>query len=126
MGDSEERQQVVLAEGVEGDVADHDHLVVVDVEGPDEMGGGVLVDAAAHLGVHAGHPCRGLLQPITDGVLAYGHEDLGDGGLVRSKSTLKPPASGDAASLTPLRRLSPPRLERRWPPGCRAGSGSAR
>ena len=103
MGDSEERQQVVLAEGVEGDVADHDHLVVVHVEGPDEVGGGVLVDAAAHLGVHAGHPCRGLLQAVTGGVLADGHQDLSDGGLDAAQVDLEAPGIGrrDVAHATP-------------------------
>ena len=81
VGHTEERQEVVLAERVDGNVADHDHLVVVDVELLDEVVGRILVEATAHLGVHAGHPGRGIPQPVAGRVLADGHEDLGHRGL---------------------------------------------
>ena len=85
MRPSDERQQVVFAERVERNVANHHHLVVLDVECAEEVVGRFLVDAAAHLGVHARHPGGGLPEAVAIDVLADGLEDLVDGCLDASK-----------------------------------------
>ena len=50
--------QVVLAHAVDGDVADHDHLVVAGLEGDAQVVAGILVQPREDLGVHVGDPER--------------------------------------------------------------------
>ena len=78
----EERQQVVLAERVERDVLDDDHLAVVDLEDRAvEEAHRILAVARRQLRVHAvdtfGRPCE--TRPVR--VLPDLHEDLADRGL---------------------------------------------
>ena len=81
---AEERQQVVLAQAVEGDVLDDDHLAVVDVEdrvvdqpiGIDPVAGGQLA-------VHAPDARRRRGEALAIGVLAHLDQDLAHGRLDR-------------------------------------------
>src|SRR5690625_3303304 len=81
VGDPEERQQVMLAHGVEAEIAHQHQLLVVDVEGGCQRLLGVLVQAEEHLLVHPGHPGGRVLQAFAVWVLADRGEDLPDRGL---------------------------------------------
>ena len=74
-----ERDEVVLAERVQRDVAHQHHLVVIGLERDDEMARGIFVQTAADLGVHLGDPLRRAQQPVAVGVLADREEDLAHG-----------------------------------------------
>ncbi|WP_370891232.1 hypothetical protein [Janibacter sp. GXQ6167] len=50
-----EGDEVVLAGGVQGDIADDNELVVVDIEGGREQVRGVLVESGEDLRVGAGY-----------------------------------------------------------------------
>ena len=79
-GRPEERQQVVLAQGVERDVLDDDHLAVVDIEDRAvDQPLRVDVVAGGQLGVHPvnrpgvpASPCRSGSSPISTQDLAHG------------------------------------------------------
>ena len=72
---AEERHEVMLAHGVERDVAHEHHLVAMLVERGLEVDGRVLRQAGEHLLVHAGDARRGFLQALAVGVLADALED---------------------------------------------------
>ena len=76
---AEERQQVVLAQRVERDVLDDDHLAVADVEDRvvDEPLG-IDVVAGCELGVHPVDTFRGAQQALAVWVLADLEQDLAD------------------------------------------------
>ena len=73
-----EGHEVVLAHGVEGDVAEDDQLVVTLGEGGREMLGRIFPQAAEQLGVHLGDAFGGLTQPLAVGVFADGAENVSD------------------------------------------------
>ena len=78
----EERQQVVLAERVERDVLDDDHLAVVDIEDRVvDQPLGIDVVAGGQLGVHPVDALRRSDQALAVGVLADLLEDPPDGRL---------------------------------------------
>jgi hypothetical protein len=79
VGDTGERHQVVLAHRPELDVADHDHLVVADVEGRGQHVLGRHPHPAGDLGVHPRDPGGGVEQPVALGVLADRREQLSHG-----------------------------------------------
>ena len=68
---AEKRHQVVLAHGVERDVAHQHHFLVVLVERGGEVLGRVLLQTREHLLVHARHARRRLAQALAVGVLAH-------------------------------------------------------
>src|SRR3954452_126212 len=76
-----EGHQVVLAGRVHRDVLDQHQLVVVLVERARQDLPRVLPEAGEDLGVRAGHPRRGVLEPRPVGVLPHRDEQLPDGGL---------------------------------------------
>jgi len=86
---AEEGQQVVLAERVERDVLDDDHLAVADLEDR-AVHEALRVDviAGGQLGVHAVDPLGRRPEPLAAGVLAHLDEDLADG-------RLDPPIRGE-------------------------------
>src|SRR6478609_6827393 len=71
-----ERHEVVLAHRPELDVADQHHLVVAEVEGRGQHVRGGLAQAGGQLLVGAGHPGRGVPEPLTVGVLPEGDQQL--------------------------------------------------
>jgi hypothetical protein len=75
-----ERHEVVLAHGVQRDVADHDHLVVVGLEGHPEVAARVLVEAGGDLGPHAGDAVGRVVQALAGDVLADRRQQLAHGG----------------------------------------------
>ena len=79
MGGADERQQVVLADRLQADVAQDDHLLVLLVEAALEQRAGVLAQAAEDLGVHLGDPLRRPPQPFAGRVLADRREQIGHG-----------------------------------------------
>src|SRR5580700_10239492 len=79
VGAAEERDEVVLAEGGEGDVTHHDHLVVLGREGDLEVTGRVVVEAGEELLVHGRDPVGRGEEAVAVGVLADGLEELVDG-----------------------------------------------
>ena len=79
---AEERQQVVLAERVERDVLDDDHLAVVDLEdGAVEEPGGILAISGHQLAVHPVDAVGRADETGSVGVLPDLGEDLAHGGL---------------------------------------------
>ena len=76
VGDPRERQQVVLAEGGEGDVAQDDHLLVPLVKGRLEMLLRVFAQTGEELCVRLGDTMRRALQPLSIGIFADGEQDL--------------------------------------------------
>src|SRR5215213_2628197 len=74
MGDAAERQQVVLAQGVERDVARYDELVVTAVV---RERGGVEVRGRQQLGVHGGHPARRIAPRLVVEVDAERGQEVG-------------------------------------------------
>jgi hypothetical protein len=80
MGLALEGHEVVLADGVEGDVLEDDQLVVFLVEVGLEELGGILPQAAEKFGVHLGDAGGGACEAFTVGVFADGDEDLANGG----------------------------------------------
>ena len=75
----EEREQVVLAEAVEGDPLHDDHLAVVDVEDRAvDQPLGVDVIAGGQLGVHPVDPRRSAAEALPLGILAHLGEDRAD------------------------------------------------
>src|SRR5215204_321230 len=73
---SVERDEVVLAVAGDRDVADHHHLVVIGLEGGDDVTTRVLAQPAENLLVHVGDPPRRVLETVPVRVLADGFEDL--------------------------------------------------
>ena len=144
VGPPHERDQVVLAQRGERDVADHDHLVVVGGERHLEVVGRILVEPGEELLVHPGHPAGRHLEAVAVGVLADGGQDLPDGRSIRFVSTLivrihlstrRLPATGMSATRStwsgtprPVGSRGPPDSVRRVVVGVDrpAGCGSAR
>ncbi len=62
-----ERDEVMLAERREGDVANHHHLVVTGFEGHAKVFARVRFDAFEELDVHVGDATRGLEQTLAIG-----------------------------------------------------------
>ena len=90
-----------------------------------EVGVGLLVEARAHLGVHAGHPLGGVPEAVAVGVLADGLEDLRTALAMRSRSIgvsigELPAVDGQSSSGTGS-RLGQPQV----PPSGGAASGAA-
>ena len=81
VGVAHEREEVVLADAVEGDVADEHDLVVLFVEGLREVHPRILPEAAEHLGVHPRHAGGRFEQAFAVGILPDGGEDFTDGPL---------------------------------------------
>ena len=71
-----EWKKVMLADAVEGDVADEHDLVVFFGERLAKMHLRIGVQPAEHLRIHAGHAARRFQEPLAIGVLAYGQQDL--------------------------------------------------
>src|SRR4051812_40019070 len=78
--DAHERQQMVLAERVERDVADEHELVVVAVV---REGGGVERLGGQELGVSGGHPARRLAEALVAEIGAERLEQVAGGALDR-------------------------------------------
>ena len=130
---AQERDQVVLAQRGERDVAHHDHLVVLGGEGDFEVAGRVVRQPGEQLLVHAGDPPGRVDQPVAVDVLAYGDQDLRDGRLAlaqrlpprilldhlvlrlpRRRTRRRGGPLGDYGNAPPHRARSP----RRTRPGC--------
>src|SRR5690606_29174004 len=93
-----ERDEVVLAHGVEGDLPDHDDLLVMLVtKGDLEHLAGIGVQAFEHLGVEASHAFGCLQETLPPGVLAqcldYLPHGLLDTGCVYRHPPRLPPAT---------------------------------
>ena len=71
-----ERNEMVLAHAGHGDVAHHDHLVVVGLERDREVVRRVLVDPGEDLLVHVRDARRRADEPVAIRVFADGFEDL--------------------------------------------------
>src|SRR5690242_10026491 len=71
-----ERHQMVLARRVEGDVADHHHLVVTGLERDGEVLCRVLAEPDEDLLVHARHATGRGPQTVAVGILTDRHQDL--------------------------------------------------
>ena len=71
-----ERSEMMLTHRIQRDVAHQHHLVVVGLEGHDEMPRGVLVEPAEDLAVHLGDAARGAQQSVALRVLADREENL--------------------------------------------------
>ncbi len=79
---AEERQQMVLAHGTEGDVADEHGVArraLLDGDRASQVLAGVLADAAEELRVRVGDARRGVGQAVAGRILADRVEDLQDG-----------------------------------------------
>ena len=74
-----ERNEVVLADRVQRDVAHEHHLVVVGLERDDEMARRILRQAGADLRVHLGDARRRAQQAVAVGIFADRGEDLAHG-----------------------------------------------
>src|SRR5919107_315871 len=81
MGDPCERQQVMLAERGEGDIAQHDHLLVPLVEGRLEVLFWVLAQPSEELRVRFGDAMWRALQAFSIRIFADGEQDLAHGRL---------------------------------------------
>ena len=79
VGVAHEGKEVVLADAVEGDVADEHDLVVFFGEGLAEMHLRVGVQPAEHLGIHAGHAGRRFQQALAIGIFTHSQQDLANG-----------------------------------------------
>jgi hypothetical protein len=87
---------VVLAQRVERDVLDDDHLAVVDVEdGAVDQAFGVDVIAGGQFRVHPVDALRRAGQALAVRVLADLHEDVPDGGLHPAVGALITPLAFD-------------------------------
>ena len=75
MRHAEERHEMVLAHGVERDVAHEHHLLVMLVKRRLEVLGGVFHKAREHLLVHLRHALWRLEQPFPIRVLAHALQD---------------------------------------------------
>ena len=62
-------EQVMLAHGVQGDIADDDHLIVIPLIKKLDMPPGVLLQPAEDLRIHPGHAVRCLLKALTVRIL---------------------------------------------------------
>jgi hypothetical protein len=78
VGDALERQQMVLAETHQLDVANEHELLVVRLERRGEHLGRVDPQAGEELGVGPGHPGGGADQAVAVRILTEGDEDLPD------------------------------------------------
>ena len=78
---AEEGHQVVLAHGVEGDVADEHQLPVILAKRFVQHFGGVLVQPGAGFAVGARYASRSFLQPLAVGVLPDGEKQFTNGRL---------------------------------------------
>ena len=82
MRPADEGQQVVLADGIQGDVLDQHQLVVAGALVEDfQKVFGVCLQPGEDFLVHAGHPGGGFQQALPAGVLAHGLQDFPDGAL---------------------------------------------
>ena len=79
VGVAHEREEVVLADAVEGDVADEHDLVIFFGECLAEMHLRVSVQPAEHLGIHAGHAGRRFQQALAIGIFAHRQQNLANG-----------------------------------------------
>ena len=104
MADAEERQQVVLAQRIDLDVADDDHVVGLDLEdGGFQQGGGVLLVAAGEIGPRGGGAFRGGFQAFAVGIFAHRDEHLAEkflhgGGFSHKRDAGAMPKRGLAAA----------------------------
>ena len=80
VGLAEERHQVMLAHGVEIDVAHKHHFAAVLIERGGEMHSRVFRQAGEHLFVHTGNACRRLLQTLAVGILAHAFQNHANAG----------------------------------------------
>ena len=95
MGAADERQDVMLAHGVERDIAhDNELLVALLVELFAQMAGRVVRQAREELLARARHAVRRAHEARAIRVLADADEQLADGGL-----DARPVDAGDVASL---------------------------
>ena len=76
-----ERHEVVLADAVEGDVAQDHHLLVADVELHLEQALGIDAESLEEFAVHAGDARRRLGEALAVGVFADGEDHLAEGAL---------------------------------------------
>src|SRR5207237_5093274 len=74
-----ERNEVVLADRVERDVADEDHLVVVGFERDDEVARRILREPREDFGVHLGDARGRTHQTVAVGVFPDREQDLAYG-----------------------------------------------
>jgi hypothetical protein len=72
---ADKRHEVVLANRVQGDVAHHDHLVVIGLEGDVQLGGGIVPDPREYLLVHVGDPLGSAQESVPVGILADRFQD---------------------------------------------------
>ncbi len=79
VADAEEGQEVVLAQRIDFDVADDDHVVGFDLEhGGIEEGGGILFVAADEVGPGLGGPLGRPAKAFAFGILAEGDDPVFD------------------------------------------------
>src|SRR5262245_34483886 len=76
-----ERDEVVLAEAGERDVAHHHHLVVVGLERRGDVTAGVLAQPAEDLLVHVRDAARRVAEPVAIRVFTDRFQDLAHGAL---------------------------------------------
>ena len=80
MGLAEERHQMMLAHGIEVDVAHKHHFAAVLIERGGEMHGGIFRQAGKHLLVHTGNARRRFLQPFAIGILTHALQNHANAG----------------------------------------------
>jgi hypothetical protein len=76
-----EREQVMFAHAVEGDIANENKFVVLFFEDLLEVSSGFDVQSAEDFGVHARDAFGCFAEPIAVGVFADGKENFADGAL---------------------------------------------
>jgi hypothetical protein len=76
-----EREEMMLAEGLEFDVAEEDDLVVTFMEDGAEMEPGILIEAGEEFGIRPGDAVGGLEESLAVGVFTDGQKNLADGAL---------------------------------------------
>src|SRR5688572_25764380 len=120
---ADERQEVVLAEAEELDVAHDHHLVVVDAE-TRAVDQSVWIDVVPRrqLVVHAPHPLRRADQPFALGILADLRQECPDGLLERGVRICHGPHH-TALTKSPLCAASAPRYTRSRPSDAQTRGG---